>query len=147
MTLSPEIDLMLDKARRYIDAAESLRQQRHFDSAASRLYYAMFYCASALLRARGLTFSSHKGVLSAFARHFTGPKLLPQEFHKWLREAFSARQISDYQYVVPIDDGDVLRMEAEAKQFLSSAEALLKQEAGARESAPSVDTSQPPVVD
>jgi uncharacterized protein (UPF0332 family) len=50
---------MLEKARRYVKSAEVLRREDDYDSAVSRLYYAMFYCAEALLLARGQSFSSH----------------------------------------------------------------------------------------
>lgn len=52
MTLQDELEAMLQRARRYIESAEALRLRSDFDSAVSRLYYAMFYCAEAMLRAR-----------------------------------------------------------------------------------------------
>jgi uncharacterized protein (UPF0332 family) len=42
MTSAEEIGAMLAKAARYIESAESLRRERDYDSAISRLYYAMF---------------------------------------------------------------------------------------------------------
>ena len=47
MTLADELSGMLDKARRYVNSAETLRREKDYDSAVSRLYYAMFYCAEA----------------------------------------------------------------------------------------------------
>ena len=41
-----------------------------YDIAVSRAYYAMFYCAEALLDADGLAFSSHAAVVSGFGLHF-----------------------------------------------------------------------------
>lgn len=67
MSLRQELEAMLRKARRYIVSAEALRERGDLDSAISRLYYAMFYCAEAFLRARGHSFSSHRAVISAFA--------------------------------------------------------------------------------
>jgi uncharacterized protein (UPF0332 family) len=55
---------LFDKARRYLRSAELLRSDGDHDSAASRLYYAMFYCAEALLFSRGLSNSSHRGVIA-----------------------------------------------------------------------------------
>lgn len=83
MTLSDELKAMVQKARRYVDSAETLRLQRDYDSAISRLYYAMFYCAEALLLARGHTFSSHRAVISAFAQYFVKPNHLPKKLHQW----------------------------------------------------------------
>ena len=49
MSLEDELQAMLRKARRYVDSAEALATRQDYDSAVSRLYYAMFYCAEALL--------------------------------------------------------------------------------------------------
>jgi uncharacterized protein (UPF0332 family) len=57
---------LLSKAKRYLRSAEVLAEDGDFDSAASRLYFAMFYIAEALLQARGLSFSSHHAVIAAF---------------------------------------------------------------------------------
>lgn len=99
MTLREELEAMLEKAGRYIDSAEALRLREDFDSAVSRLYYAMFYCAEALLRARGHSFSSHRAVISAFAQQFVKPGLLLKDFHRWLQTAFEKRQVGDYEFV------------------------------------------------
>jgi hypothetical protein len=52
--VNEEIQALLDKARRYIRSAELLRADGDYNSAISRLYYAMFYCAEAILFSKGL---------------------------------------------------------------------------------------------
>lgn len=126
MTLADELEAMLQKARRYVATAEALRARKDYDSAVSRLYYAMFYCAEALLLVRGLSFSSHRAVISAFAQHFVKPGLLPKEFHEWLRTAFEKRQVGDYEFVSTLDETDVAEMGRRAGQFLAKTEDLLK---------------------
>ncbi|MCL5264130.1 MAG: HEPN domain-containing protein [Chloroflexi bacterium] len=91
------IALTLAKARRYLDTAEVLRQHGDYDSAVSRLYYAMFYCAQALLRAEGVTFTKHQAIIATFGRQFAKTKVLLPELHPWLRNAFDRRQASEYQ--------------------------------------------------
>jgi uncharacterized protein (UPF0332 family) len=66
VSVKVELEAMLRKARRYVDSAEALAARGDYDSAASRLYYAMFYCAEALLWVRGRTFSRHGAVIAAF---------------------------------------------------------------------------------
>jgi uncharacterized protein (UPF0332 family) len=56
VTVAAEITLMLAKARKYLASAETLRREQDFDSAMSRLYYAMFYAAEALLLPRATPF-------------------------------------------------------------------------------------------
>lgn len=64
-----ESQALLAKARRSIDPAGLMRAAGDYDSAVSRLYYAMFYCAEALLLTKGQTRSSHRGVIGAFGQH------------------------------------------------------------------------------
>jgi uncharacterized protein (UPF0332 family) len=128
VTLSDEVKGMLAKGRRYIESAEVLRIQQDYDSAISRLYYAMFYGAEALLLARGHAFSSHRAVVSAFSKLFVKPGLLSKELHQWLREAFDKRQISDYEFMTGMSDADVMEMKPKAEQFLKKAEEFLRNE-------------------
>lgn len=114
MTLKDELKAMLKKARRYMESAELLRARRDYDSAVSRLYYAMFYCAEALLLARGHSYSSHRAVISAFAEHYVKTGILPKDLHQWLRTAFEKRQVSDYEFVTSLDEGDVEDMAVKA---------------------------------
>jgi uncharacterized protein (UPF0332 family) len=127
MTVAEEIGLMLAKARRYLNSAETLRQQQDYDSAMSRLYYAMFYAAEALLLAQGHTFSSHRAVISAFGKLLVKTGLLPPELHQWLREAFDKRQLSDYEFLTGIGDEEVAAMQPKAAQFLEQATRTLRQ--------------------
>ena len=128
MTLQDELRVMLEKARRYIKSAGVLQREGDHDSAVSRLYYAMFYCAEALLLAKGHSFSSHRAVISAFAQHFVKSGILPQELHQWLRTAFAKRQLSDYEFITAIDAADVMSLKTQSEQFLVQTEAFLQRE-------------------
>ena len=77
MTL--EQKALLDKSQRSLDAAISLVEQKFYDFAVSRAYYAMFYVVEALLDKEGLAFSSHAAVISAFGQHLTRPGKVPAE--------------------------------------------------------------------
>jgi hypothetical protein len=52
--------------------------------------------AEAMLLGRGLSFSKPSGVMAAFGREFVGTGAVPSEFHRWLLDAFDARNIGDY---------------------------------------------------
>ncbi|MBW1992685.1 MAG: HEPN domain-containing protein [Deltaproteobacteria bacterium] len=119
---------MLHKARRYLSSADLLRRNGDLDSAISRLYYAMFYGAEALLWAAGKSFSSHRAVIAAFGEHFIKSGLLPKEMHQWLHLAFEKRQISDYEYLTDISEEEVLDLQRKAAQFLDKTENLLRTE-------------------
>ena len=74
-----EIESLIRKAERYLKSAEILLREGDYESSVSRTYYAMFYSAQAMLLTRELSFSSHKGVISAFVQHFVRTGILPKE--------------------------------------------------------------------
>lgn len=56
--MKPEVEELLDKARRSIRTAEKILKDREVDFAGSRAYYAMFYVAEALLLDEDLRFQA-----------------------------------------------------------------------------------------
>jgi uncharacterized protein (UPF0332 family) len=90
---------LLDKARRALRSARMLFADGDFDGAASRAYYAMFDVAAALLLSKGLAFSSHSAVISAFAKDFTNAGAVPREYHRYFLDAQEARNVDDYKAV------------------------------------------------
>jgi uncharacterized protein (UPF0332 family) len=71
--MTPEQEALLKKARESVRAAKLLADNRLYDFAASRAYYAMFYVAEALLLSQGLSFSKHSAVIAAFGQRFVRP--------------------------------------------------------------------------
>jgi len=65
-----EVESLIQKAKKYIKSAEKLIKEKDYESAVSRTYYAMFYATEAILLTKCLSFSSHKGVISAFGKYF-----------------------------------------------------------------------------
>ena len=117
---------LFEKAGRFIDSAVLLVEDGDFDSAASRLYYAMFYVAESLLAARGYHYSSHRAVISAFGQHFAKTKELDPGFHKALMAAFNQRQLGDYAVVSGLEEGDIEQMLSDARDFLNAGQAWLQ---------------------
>lgn len=91
-----DIKALLEKAKESLDVARDLVQGGHFDFAASRAYYAMFYVASALLAHLGQAYSKHSAVIAAFGREYAKTHKLDGKFHKWLITAQNLRITGDY---------------------------------------------------
>ncbi len=128
MTTEEEVKALLAKAEQYIRSAELLRQHGDLASAASRLYYAMFYCAEALLLTKGLSYSSHGTLIAAFGQQFVKTGLLPVEMHRWLRDAFNKRQVADYEARPTLTEADITMMTQQAHQFWEATRCYLQQE-------------------
>jgi uncharacterized protein (UPF0332 family) len=118
---------LVEKARRYLRSAEILRAAGDFDSAASRCYYAMFYAAEAAVFVKGLTFRSHRAVLSGFGQHLVKTGELPTEMHQWILDAFDKRQMGDYLPVSPLDEQDIQDLQAKAVAFVDRVESWLRE--------------------
>lgn len=115
----------LDQATETLDAARELSAAGHYRDAVNRAYYAMFYCALALLASKGLGASKHSGVLSLFNRHFVKPGEFPLEDGRHLQEAFELRQGSDYREFVQITREQAEETIAKAEAFLQHARQTL----------------------
>ena len=73
----------------------------------------MFYATEAVLLTKDLSFSSHKGVISAFGEHFVKGDVFPRDMGKELNRAFEKRQLGDYEYTFVIS-------KEEAEEILKS---------------------------
>lgn len=112
-----EIDALLDRTVKYIESAQMLLESEDFESCVSRVYYAMFYAVEAALLTKKLSFSSHKGVLSAFARHFVKNGIFPKEMSKQLNLAFEKRQLGDYGHTFVICEEEAEELLEIGKDF------------------------------
>lgn len=115
-----EIKSLIERAEKYLKSAEILLREGDYESSVSRTYYAMLYSAQAVLLTKGLSFSSHKGVISAFGQHFVKTGILAKELGRELNRAFEKRQIGDYGHTFAIS-------EAEAEEILKSGELFIKE--------------------
>ena len=122
----PAIQAFLDKARESIDAAKALSERGSFGFATSRAYYAMFYTAQALLLHQGKSYSRHSAVIAALGRELIKPGLLDRELHRYIREAFDARQVADYDPLRSISEDTADRTLRRAEQFLAAARVFLR---------------------
>ena len=97
-----EIKSLIERAERYLKSAKILLEEEDYESTVSRTYYAMFYSAQAMLLTKNLSFSSHKGAISAFGEHFVKTDIFPKEMGREFNRAFEKRQIGDYEYTFVI---------------------------------------------
>ena len=67
---------LIKMAEESLKAAKTLREEGIHRFSVSRAYYAMLYCAQVLLLTKGLSFSKHSGVISAFGKEFVKKGLI-----------------------------------------------------------------------
>jgi len=123
-----EIQSLIDKSHRYIKSAKLLLDDGDSESAVSRIYYAMFFCAEVALLTKNLSFSSHKGVISAFGEHFIKTGIFDKKLGRELNRAFEKRQLGDYGYTSVIEHKEVELMLQSGADFVNSVANWLKEQ-------------------
>lgn len=113
------IEFRLQQARLTLEDAETPFRSGSLASVVNRLYYACFYAVSALLFMEGLSSTRHKGVLSAFDRHWISTGRLPKRMGRLLHALFDARLQGDYGYPASLEREDVERSLEETRSFIS----------------------------
>ncbi len=116
---------LLHKAQDSLQAAQLLADQGFYDFAVSRAYYTMFYVAEALLLGEGLTFSKHSAVIAAFGQQFAKTGRVAIEFHRYLVEGESSRNVGDYGIHPGLSKDEAVEQIARAAKFLELAKHLL----------------------
>ncbi len=122
-----ESSALIVKAQRYLKSAKLLPEDGDYESSVSRSYYAMFYCAEAALLTKGLTFSSHKGVISVFGELFVKAGVFPREFGRELNKAFEKRQLGDYESKSTVSEEDAQETLTRAHEFCGEIGRRLKE--------------------
>jgi uncharacterized protein (UPF0332 family) len=117
---------LLRKSQRYLASARLLRESGDYDSAVSRAYYAAFYLAEVLLDRLGLSYSSHRGVISGFGQEFAKTGRLDPRFHRLLISAFEKRQRADYLADAGLDAAEVGLLIEDVDAFARAAHAWLE---------------------
>ena len=122
--MTSEIKQHLDRSEHFIKVAEDLAKLHYWEDVISRSYYSMFHSATAVLLNINIQRSSH-ALISAFGEHVAKKDLIDKKFHRYLLDAFSARNESDYFPTPDSSKDEALSMIEKAKEFLKAANEYL----------------------
>lgn len=123
--MKDQTEALLAKAAENLLAVQDLLRSDHPEIAVSRCYYAMFYAAEAALVEQGLEFSSHGAVHAAFGEHLAKTGRLDPKFHRYLIDAYRARQSADYDAPAEISPEDAGTIVERTQEFLFAIKQLL----------------------
>ena len=123
--MTVEQTALLRKARQSLEAARLLADQGFPEFAVSRAYYAMFYVAEAFLLGEGISYSRHSAVIAGFGQTFARTGRVPAEFHRYLIEGQSSRNVGDYDIGPGLSPAEAAEQIAHAAEFLKLGERLL----------------------
>lgn len=98
----------IESARKTFEAARILADNRFWNSAVNRLYYALFYSVNALLYLSDISVKKHSTVKSQFTLHFVKTGKFDKKYGQLLSELFDWRQKGDYDNIFDYDQESVL---------------------------------------
>jgi len=112
MSLSDEdrktmVSLELEKAERFLQQAEMVRNLQQWDLAANRFYYACFHAVQALFIHYGLASKRHAGMLSQFGLHFIKTGIIEDRLGGFLTRMEQLREKGDYNCIFSVSEDDL----------------------------------------
>ena len=112
--LKYQVSLYMTHAQEMLQVAQANFEDGFYGSAINRIYYAIFYAASALLLTQGETQSKHSGVISTFRKLFIKTGLIETEYSDIYGVVMDARLDSDYDMIYEPDEPSTRKLMAEA---------------------------------
>lgn len=132
MSLSDEerriiVDLELEKANRTYDAAMIMVENEHWESAANRLYYALFHAVNALLIYDGHMANTHKGSHALFGQYYIKTNKLPRKYSSIYQKLEAIRDEGDYNWSYNVIPEDIQEKILPAKEMIDAIATMVKE--------------------
>ncbi|MBQ2674285.1 MAG: HEPN domain-containing protein [Prevotella sp.] len=96
-----------EKADLALDDAAFLTEAGRYGLAANRLYYALYYAASAILLSKGVVTKRHSGLMSQIHLHFVKTGILSPDEGALFKVMFSLRHEDDYEDFIEVERADI----------------------------------------
>ncbi len=132
MSLSDEerkiiVELELEKSYRTYDAALIMVDNEHWESAANRLYYALFHAVNALLIHDGHIVNTHKGSHALFGQYYIKTGKLPRLYSSIYQKLETIRDEGDYNWSYNVSFEDIQEKMHPAKEMIDTIAAMVKE--------------------
>lgn len=109
-----------------LDHARQIFEIGLYDDTLSRAYYAMFYAAKAALLSEGVDLRRHSSAVTKFRELFVITGRVDAEYLRYLGQAQSARERSDYAPFAPVSKEGTEEILNTAEAFIEKIKELLK---------------------
>jgi uncharacterized protein (UPF0332 family) len=126
--LKDNLRLYIENAREVLDVARLNLHHDYYGSACNRAYYAVFYGASALLFAKGISLGKHSAVIAAFRQHFIRTGELDVKWSRIYQRIMSHRQTSDYDINLRVEKEQAAGDVSDAQLFVEEVEQWLQKQ-------------------
>ena len=113
------IKYRFNRAEESFDEALIMIENKRWNTAINRLYYACYYAVIALLLKNNLDNRTHDGVRIVFSDKFIKTGIFDKKFGKLFSKLFDYRQKGDYGDLFDFDDKIVLPLVDQVRDFIS----------------------------
>lgn len=120
------IKYRLEKAMETLQVAELLVENKRWNSAVNRLYYAAYYAVSALLVQNTIPTKTHSGVKTQFFLHYVKTGIVEVRLGKTYADLFDMRQKGDYGDFFDFSEADMLAILGPSRELLERIFILLR---------------------
>ncbi len=127
MSEEDEIELLIDRAEKRLNASHHLFKEGFYEDSVSRAYYCMYFAAKALLLKKDITTKTHRGLLSKFGLEFVNAGVIEEYYGKALRIAEELREEADYSITRKISKEEAESVIEDAEKFLDRLKRALEE--------------------
>jgi uncharacterized protein (UPF0332 family) len=117
----------IQRAIETIQEIEKHIENKFWNTAINRMYYACFYAVGALLVKHGIETSSHTGTRQKFGQLFVKTGKIDKALAKHFTDLFEKRHKGDYNDFYDYDEETVIRLYPLSKQFIERINELLNE--------------------
>ena len=108
----------IEKAHAAFSEAEAVANIGLHSLAVNRLYYSLYYAASALLLSEGITSHTHKGLLTQLSLYYVKAGRITEEEGRTVRQLFNMRNEDDYSDFIEADKNNIDNFMPKARLLL-----------------------------
>lgn len=120
------IEYRINRAIETIKEVEVHIQNRFWNTAINRMYYACFYSVNALLFREGIQVSTHNGVRQKFGKHFVKTGKFDRNLAKHFTDLYEKRNKGDYNDFYVYNEETVTMLFPTTKIFVDEILKILK---------------------
>ena len=120
------VSYRIARARETFNEVNLHIENKLWNTAINRLYYACYYAVTALLVNNDIKAQTHAGVRQMFGLHFVKSGIVDIELGKFFSELFDMRQAGDYEDYIEFMETDVLDLMKPAEDLITKIEDLLQ---------------------
>jgi uncharacterized protein (UPF0332 family) len=120
------VNYRIQRAKETIEEVATHIENKFWNTAINRMYYACFYAVSALLAKHNIVASTHSGIRQQFGQHFVLTGIIDKSLGKHFTDLFEKRHKGDYNDFYEYDEETVLALYPKSLNLISRIDELLE---------------------